>query len=321
MKKIGVCSSIFTTAQFDALKQLAAQHGYSLLCCERNAPFDKDTFTDCEVLLGAFPTEFLSEVKTLVWHQLSSAGADKVLAPYAYANDGVVITNASGAFGVSIAEYLLTGALMLLRKMPRYMENQRQRKWKSAGPIGSIYGSTVTVLGLGDLGSAFAMRVKALGATVRGVKRTRTEPPAYLDALYTIAELDQSLSGADIVACCLPYTPETDGLISRERFLAMRQGAYFLNAGRGPIVDEDALYEALRQGWLGGACIDVAREEPLPENSPLWSLDNIIITPHIAGRDYDKLNGEQIFRIYYDNLTRYLTGQPLFNIVDRSKGY
>ena len=156
---------------------------------------------------------------------------------------------------------------------------------------------------------------------MRGVKRTRSEKPDFVDELYTIDALNSALSGADIVACCLPYTPETDGLIGRECIYSMKKGAFFLNAGRGRIVDEDALCDALQSDWLGGACLDVTQTEPLPESSPLWSLENVILTPHIAGRDYDKLCSDQLFDIFHQNLTRYLTGQPLINIVDRHLGY
>ncbi len=205
--------------------------------------------------------------------------------------------------------------------MPAYFDNQRARIWRPEGVARIIWGSTICVVGLGDLGGNFARRVKALGAHVRGVRRTAGEKPDYVDELFTGDALRQAVAGADAVALCLPATAETENMVSKGVLAAMRPDAILLNAGRGHSLDEAALIEALQAGRLGGAVLDVMKVEPLPEGSPLWGMQNVVLTPHISGIDDDTENMRTIFSIFYENLRRYLAGEPLLNVVDRARGY
>ncbi len=210
---------------------------------------------------------------------------------------------------------------MLMRHMKTYEKQQKQKVWQGGAPCQSIDKSKVTVVGLGDIGSNFAMRMKALGATVSAVRRTKTACPAYVDKLYTTDELITAVSDADVVALCLPHTKSTDHMISADVLLAMKPTAYVLNVGRGKTVDEEALIDALQNGRLGGAMLDVTAIEPLPPESPLWSMDNVILTPHVSGRDLDPYNITIIHEIFMDNLKRFLAGQPLMHVVDQKLGY
>lgn len=322
MKQLGLRAVPFDEGQIAAIKDKAAQHGYELLQLDPKGSYPEDALKDCELLMGYFPKEMVKKAVNLKWLQSASAGVDKLCDLAMYPNDSVILTNSSGAFGIAIAEYLLTGLLMLMRRMPVYLEQQKRHEWKQApGGIGSVYGSTVTVIGLGDLGSNFAKRMKALGATVRAVKRTVCEKPEYVDELYTNDKLLEAVKDADVVTMCLPGTPQTEGMVSAEVMAAMKQGAYLLNAGRGKTLNQDALVQNLKSGHLGGAVIDVAVVEPIPADDPIWDLPNIVITPHISGNDNDSLNANLMFDIYMENLDRYFAGEKLRNVIDLKRGY
>lgn len=275
---------------------------------------------DCEVLMGNFPPELMGQLPRLKWMQTAYAGVDK-LCTAPWANEQAVLTNCSGAFGVAIAEYMLTGLLMLFRLMPAYAANQREKIWQRAGQCRSIYGSTITIVGMGDIGSRFAHLVKAMGAAVRGVRRTAGDVPADFDEVYTSDRLAEAVAGADAVIMALPGTPATRHMVNGEIIARMSSDAIVVNCGRGSTLDEAALASALQEGRLAGAVLDVAETEPLPADSPLWSMENVIITPHISGRNEDTVNGESIYRIITENLERYGKGLPLTHVVNRAIGY
>ena len=185
----------------------------------------------------------------------------------------------------------------------------------------SIYGRTVLVLGMGDIGGAFGKQCKALGAKVIGVRRTDAAKPDYADAVHLISDLDQLLPEADIVAITLPGTEATRGLLDRRRIGLMKPGAVLLNAGRGYIVDTEALCDALECGALAGAGLDVVDPEPLPEGHRLWQIPTAVVTPHIAGGYHLKETHTRIVGIFVENLRRFLAGEPLKNQVDFAAGY
>ena len=172
----------------------------------------------------------------------------------------------------------------------------------------------------GRLGGTFAGYCAAMGAHPVGVSRSGRAKPEF-ERVYPVDRLREAVRDADIVAACLPGTRETYGLISREIFAAMKPGVLFLNVGRGSTVDEDALIDGLRSGHIGGAVLDVFRQEPLPEDSPLWSMDHVILTPHMSGSGWDTDNIDRIYALFRDNFARYLTGEPLRNVVDLRRQY
>ncbi len=273
-----------------------------------------------DILIGNPPVSLLHGSQRLKWLQCNSAGTEPFLQPGVLHLD-TLLTNATGAYGLAISEHMLGMLLELFKKLHLYRDAQHLHQWKSLGRVRSIEGSTVLVLGMGDIGGEFARKVKALGATVIGVRRTDTRKPDYVDELYLTEELDRLLPRADVVAVALPGNGETAGMLNRKRMESMKEGAVLLNVGRGVIVDTEALCDALESGHLGGAGLDVTDPEPLPENHRLWNLPNAVITPHISGFYHLPETLERIVRISAENLEAYRSGKPLRNQVDFSTGY
>ncbi len=273
-----------------------------------------------EVLLGNVAPTMLEDAKKLKWLQLNSAGAD------AYCKEGVLptgtlLTNATGAYGLALSEHMLALLLAMKKKLYRYYDNQKASLWRDEGTVTSIFGSRVLIVGMGDIGSEFGKKVKALGAYVVGIKRRASAKPDYIDAMATMDNLDQELALADIVVSVLPGTKATYKIFNKERFAAMKRGACFLNIGRGNAVDTDSLVEAALSGHLGGVAVDVTDPEPLPADHPLWSTPNVYITPHISGDYHLPATLDNIVTIAGNNLAAYLKGDELHNLVDFTTGY
>ena len=275
--------------------------------------------TDAEALIGDLHPSHIALVPNVKWIQTSYAGVER-LVPKLAEREGVTLTNASGSFGEGISEYLIMYMLMLQKRMQEYLAQQAQHVWKSLPATPMVSGSTVTVIGLGDLGGTLARKLKALGATVRGVKRTSSAKPDCVDELYTTEQLDDALNGADFVALCLPDTADTQKILSRERIFALKKGAIIVNAGRGTAIDQPALIDALREGRVC-AGLDVTAPEPLPSDDALWDAPNVIITPHISGPGANDFATRYCVELFARNIDAYLSGKPLENVVDLRLGY
>lgn len=280
----------------------------------------KEQVETANIILGNVKIDFLKEAKNLEFLQLDSAGAVEFTKP-GVLKEGVKLCNATGAYGRSIAEHMLAQLFTLEKKIDKYQENKKRHAWKDEGKVRTIFGSTTLILGLGDIGGEFAKRMHALGSYVIGIRRNKTKKPKYLDELYQMDELDLLLPRADIIACSLPGTEQTEQLFNQEKFALMKETAIFLNVGRGNLVVEEDLIEALEKESIGGAAIDVAKIEPLPKDSPLWDTKNLLITPHIAGNFHTDDILDTIVAIAGENLKAYLFGQPLKNEVDFETGY
>jgi phosphoglycerate dehydrogenase-like enzyme len=279
----------------------------------------EDAPVGCEAFIGHIEPQRLANSPDVKWIQTAYAGVERIL--QLARERGITLTNASGSFGGCISEFLITYTLMLQKNMLRYTELFAQRDWRYLGNTSkTISGSRVTVVGLGDLGGNFARKMNALGAIVTGVKRTPGVKTDYLDALYTVDELDRAIADADVVALCLPNTDETAGLFTRERVFALKPGAILLNAGRGTAIDQDALIDALTQKRIF-AGLDVATPEPLPPDSPLWDMDNLVMTPHVSGFASFPYVREIFGKLVLRNLAAYLDGRELENTVDLTLGY
>jgi phosphoglycerate dehydrogenase-like enzyme len=184
-----------------------------------------------------------------------------------------------------------------------------------------VQGAVVTVVGLGDIGSAYSRRMKALGSYLIGVRRTVHAKPDYLDELLLPEQMEDALPRTDVLALAVPATKGTAGLIGRRQLAKMKPDAVIINAGRGSAIDTEALCDALETGALGGAGLDVVESEPLPPGHRLWKLENAVITPHVAGGRHMKETGEYIMRLNLDNARRFVRGEPLESLVDFSTGY
>lgn len=273
-----------------------------------------------DIIIGNPPIDMLKYAKNLKWLQLNSAGANE-FTKEGVLPDGVLLTNATGAYGLAIAEHMIGMLLGILKKLHIYRDNQSQNLWKDEGRVKSIYNSTVLIVGIGDIGSEFAKIIKAMGGHTIGVKRRQSSKPEFVDELYLIDKLEELLPKADVVALCLPSTKETNKLFDKEKLSTMKQGSVLINIGRGTSVDTDALCDALESNHLLGACLDVVDPEPLPKEHKIWNMDNVIITPHVSGGYHLEETYERIFNISADNLNRFINGEKLNNIVDFTTGY
>ena len=296
----------------------------TLVCAPQEAlpgqPVTQEDVDWAQVILGNVPAAMLHGSPALEWLQTNSAGVEAYIQPGVLAGD-TLLTNASGAYGLAIAEHMLGMLLELFKKLELYRDAQKSGAWQSQGAVKAVYGSTVLVLGMGDIGGEFAARCKALGAKVIGVRRSPRPCPEYADEVHLLEDLDSLLPQADVVAITLPGTDATRGLMSRERLAKMKEGAVLLNVGRGFIVDTEALCDALERGHLSGAGVDVTDPEPLPPTHRLWNIPTAVVTPHISGFYHLRETHERIVGIFLENLRHFQAGEPLRNLVDFTTGY
>jgi phosphoglycerate dehydrogenase-like enzyme len=216
---------------------------------------------------------------------------------------------------------MLAVTLQLVKKLHLYRDEQNKGRWQERGQVKSILGSTVLVIGLGDIGSEYAWRMKALGAYVIGVRRTARPKDDYVDEVHLTDKLDELLPRADIVALILPGIKDTEGIINRDRLAKMKEGAVIVNAGRGSAIDTEALCDALESRHIAGAGLDVTMPEPLPEGHRLWKLEGAVITPHIAGGRNMPETGQHIMSLNLENAVRFVKGERLQSLVDVKTGY
>jgi phosphoglycerate dehydrogenase-like enzyme len=272
---------------------------------------------------GSGLVETLRAAPRVRWVQARNAGAGEQLgAALALEPDvlrEVTVTSVSGIHAGPLAEFALLGLLAFAKRLPELERDKSRRSWPDIKPtMGVLAGRTVLVVGLGAIGVAFARLARALGMRVVGVKRTPGDVPG-VDEVAAPDRLADLAQGADALVVTLPLTDDTRGLVDRATLVALRPGAVVVNVGRGAVVDEAALIDALRGGRLAGACLDVFAEEPLPDDNPLWSLDNVILSPHVAARTDDE--DHRAVELFADNLRRHLDGAPLRNRVDPERLY
>ena len=267
-------------------------------------------------IMAGWPDPDLLAASPLRLLLLPSAGYEEYLTPELAAKEGLVVCNAGGAYSEGVAEHCVAMMLALVRRLPEYLAARPQRSWDHRHLHDRLAGSTACVIGLGTLGSAIARRCAALGMRVVGVRRHPDRPCPNVSEVFGPEALAAAVAGADHVVGALPGGAATRGLISREVIAAMKPGAYFCNVGRGPSVDEDALIERLAGGSLAGAGLDVFATEPLPDDSPLWNMENVIVTPHMAGYTWDY--PDELCKVFAANLAAYVAGEPPPNVIDLS---
>ena len=275
-----------------------------------------------EVIVGFPPVPRLSSATNLKWLQIPWSGADG----YADHPDfpaHVTLTNATGAFGRPIAEYAFGAVFTLMRRFHQYRDCQKECKCQRQGDEMSPTGKHVLILGAGDIGTNVALLFKMMDCRITGVRRVVRDIPQEFDAMITLEQVDDLLPEADIVICCMPHTPLTQGFFTKARFEKMKSTAIFVNVGRGTLVNHEALAEVLNAGKIYGAALDVTFPEPLPEDHPLWKCRNVLITPHVSGQTFAglKVKEDFFFRMCRENLEAYRDGKPLQNLVDLKTGY
>ena len=276
-----------------------------------------------EVHFGGLSPEVFRRAKQLHWVQTSSAGIDSLLFSEMVESD-VILTNASGAYDVPIAEHGFALMLALSRDLKGLMQDQRNKDWMNReGRMrysgGEVTGWTVGIIGLGHIGLEVARKAHGFGMHVLAVDPTPRERPDFVRRIWEPEEIGAMLEQSDVVVISAPITPKTRGLIGESELRRMKSTAYLINLSRGQIVSEAALVRALKEGVIAGAGLDVMEREPLPPDSELWEMDQVLITPHVAG--ISEQANRKIWEICCDNLRRYLTDAPLQNVVDKRRGY
>jgi phosphoglycerate dehydrogenase-like enzyme len=310
------------------IAERAASYGWTFL----PAPDDRERaiarigehIAEADVYFGGRLTEEQWErARKLSWIHVPWAGVNSLFQVEAIRRSPVVVTNSSGVMSDAVADQVLAYMLMLNRDLPAQLDRQRRRSWERYETPSSkrrrLRGRTLGLIGYGAIGRAIAERARGFGMQVMATRRTAGETPPELDRLLDPAGLPHLLAASDFVVVALPLTEETRGAFGIEQFRMMKPGAFFINIARGAIVVEAGMIEALRDGTIAGAALDVFETEPLPSDSPLWEMKNVIVTPHSAG-GFDEF-GDETTELFLENLRRRAAGEPLLNVVRKQDGY
>lgn len=327
-----------TPAQRELIAEAAGGAEFVDRQCRSAAEMIAAAAGGCDVLFGLrIPDEFVRNTPRLRWIQLLSAGADHALKGALAESDRVALTTSSGIHATPIAEYTIASMLAFAHGFHQTMRAQMRGEWqRNAGfmeTVDALRGKTLGVVGYGSIGRETARLGAAFGMEILALKRNPADhtdagwnPPGVGDPegriprrWYGPDERVAMLAASDFITVTLPGTPHTRGFIGAREIAAMRPHAYIVNIGRGSVIDQAALIRALEEKRIGGAGLDVFEREPLEAESPLWTLENVILTPHMSGafKDYNTA----ACQLFADNLRRFRDGQPLLNLVDRATGY
>lgn len=285
---------------------------------ERGIQFSEE-LKDIEVLVcyNPFETLDISKMTNLKWIQLSSTGVDQI--PKEKAVDlGVKVTNNKGGYSIPIGEWIVLSILELFKNSKKLFKQQQEKRWKIDTSVLEVYGKTIGFIGTGTLAKEGAKRLQGFGVKILGLN-TNGRKEENFDFCYPSNEINKFLGMCDVIVVTIPYTKKTNKFIDNEKFKAMKDRVYFINVARGNVVDQDALIENLRSRKIKAAALDVFEEEPLGENSPLWNMDNVIITPHNCWVSENR--NERRFVGILENMKRYKNKTELINIIDIKEGY
>ncbi|HEY4517254.1 MAG TPA: D-2-hydroxyacid dehydrogenase [Candidatus Paceibacterota bacterium] len=276
-------------------------------------------YADAEVI-AAFPMRIpdIAKTPTVKWLHSFSAGVDRILSP-AMIDSDILVTNSSGIHATPIAEHILGVCLMFVRRFHDALRNQEKHIWQKLEPLGELREKNILIVGLGEIGTEAARLAHAFGAHVSAVSRSPKNKTTFVERLEKSDHLDAMLPEADFVVITLPHTDETHHLFDEKKFALMKKVAVVINIGRGGIVNELDLIEALQKGTIAGAALDVFEKEPLPGDSPLWDMPNVIITPHHSGLSEKYM--DRAVELLCKNLAAYQKGEELPNEVNKKLGY
>lgn len=310
-----------TTVPEDRLNQIRALAPDRRLVVTDDHEQMQVLFNEVEVVAGGFPRDLVVSAPDLRWVQQWGAGADWLMRTPEAREKDFVLTNASGVHAIPISEHIFSLIFAFARGIHRAVRAQVKHDWPGSRrhQATEVAGSTMVLIGVGAIGERTAQMGAALGMRVLGIRRDPKVPAPGVEAMYSLGQLPTLLPEADYLVITAPLTEETKGMIGEAQLRAMKPTAVIVNIGRGGTIDEEALIRALREGWIGGAGLDVFAVEPLPQDSPLWDMDNVIVTPHHAGSTPHY--NARAMDIFLDNLKRYVAGEPLRNVVDKRLGY
>jgi len=277
-----------------------------------------EELSDVEVLIGydPFQTLDITKMKKLRWIQLFSAGIDQLPADYLKGTD-IIVTNNKG-YSIPIGEWIVMDILELLKHSAKFMRCQERKQWKLDRGLLEVYGKTIGFIGTGAIAREAAKRLQGFEARIIGLN-TRGSDTEFFHQCFSADRIDEMLAASDVVVLTIPYTQSSFHLIDAERISRMKDGSYLVNVARGTIVDEEALTEALRSGKIAGAALDVFEQEPLNPVSPLWGMENVIITPHNSF--ISDMKDERRYETIMANMKSYLEGGNMKNVIDFKRGY
>jgi phosphoglycerate dehydrogenase-like enzyme len=280
-------------------------------------PQDAEVYVNWLNLKRTTLDKVLAAAPALRWHHTVSAGVNDLLIP-TFLERNLILTNSAGVNAVAVAELVLTFMLYHVKQIAELQTLQHQRNWMKGLELQELMGRSLLIIGTGSVGIAIAQRAKAFGMKVLGTRR-HPHPLPEFDQLVGLDQWRSLLPLADYLVIAIPLTPETQGIIDESALRAMNPHAYLINVARGAVVDEPALLKALTEGWIGGAALDTFVTEPLPPESPFWSLPNVFVTPHCAG--VSPQMRQRLVALFLDNFSRYRSGAPLRNVVNQKLGY
>jgi phosphoglycerate dehydrogenase-like enzyme len=312
-------TTILVTGQFSAEnieRMRQAAPGVDLRFV-RKLNAEEDGLGDVEAIAGTINASHLAQSPRLKWVHSWAAGADNDLFPEML-NSPVILTSSTGNGAIPLAEHSMLLMLMLNRDVPRWMRAQSEKKWdRFTHP--ELNDLTVGIFGLGNSGADLALKAKAFHMRVLGLRRNADRMVSGVDQVYSMEDFHTFLGESDFIVVTAPSTPATLGAFDATAFRAMKPSAYFICISRGGIAVDEALLQALCENWIAGAGLDAHGVEPLPPDSPFWSLPNVIVTPHNGATT--PATAQRSVDIFVDNLQRYVSGQPLRNVVDKFAGY
>ena len=312
---------VLITKEMEELRPALKQAAPGVKLIEISAATPKD-IAAADATIGVCSAEVLAQAKQLQWIQWPAAGVDRCVQQPVLHERHVLLTNLQRTMGPSMAEHVLGMMLALSRHFEYFMRQQQEAHWAREDPtpqLADLDGKTVLVVGLGGIGTEVARRAHALGMRVTATRASGRNGPDYVSYVGLPDELLKLARDADFVVNCTPLTPETTGIFNREFFETLKPGGYFISVGRGRSTVTADLIGALKDGRLAGAGLDVVDPEPLPADSPLWRLPNVIITPHVSADT--SVSQEQRNAVLVENLRRYAAGEPMLSVVDIERGY
>ena len=274
-----------------------------------------------EIAFYRSPYDHVVDLPHLKWMQQWAAGSNWLLEHPEMIGHPFMLTNSSGTHANPISEHVMGYLLMFYRRLHHAVESQKERRWfrPEHDTLFELAGKTILIVGVGAIGGRTAELAKSFNMKVLGIRKHTERKVAAVDRMYGPNGLAAVLPLADFVVLTLPLTGETKGMIGAEELRAMKNTAYLVNVGRGDSLVEADLVHALRKGWISGAALDVLTESPPSDNSPLWDMDNVVLTSHYSG--VSDLKDGRVFSLFVDNLKRFQTGQSLVNVVNKRKGY
>jgi phosphoglycerate dehydrogenase-like enzyme len=282
----------------------------------------REAIVDADGFFGTVTPETFRLAKKLRWVQASSAGVEWLPAVPELIESDVIVTNTRGAHAATIGEHVFAMMLTFTRRMRLLDQFKAEKKWgrpEAEAVVEGLVGKTIGIVGLGNIGRAIAQRAHAFDMRVLAVDIQAVQPPPTVDTLYPLDQLHDVLPLLDVLVVAVPLTERTRGLIGAAELALLKPSAYFFVISRGGILDEGALVSALRENRLAGAGLDVTATEPLPQESPLWKLDNLIISPHVSAHSVQTM--DLMWQIIKKNIGHFVRGEPLINTVDKRLGY